>query len=141
MPTPSEHVDRINRLFDGVWNGEGPSVAEALVDPDYLIHDRALAEELRGPELYLALAEGTRDVFPDMAFTIEDTVAQGDRVALRWAMTGTHEGSMTGEEPTGREIELEAVEINRFADGLLAETWTQSDRLGLLEQVGALPEG
>jgi len=140
MPAPSEHVDRLRRLFDGVWNGEDPSVAESLVHPDYLIHDRALAEERRGPTLYRALADGTREAFPDMAFAVEDTVAQGNRVALRWTMTGTHEGSIMGEEPTGEAVELAAVEINRFEDGLLAETWTQSDMLGLLEQVGALPD-
>ena len=139
MTAPEENTDRLRRLFDGVWNDEDPAVAGELVAADYVIHDRELAEQLQGPELYRALAEGTREVFRDMSFVIEDTVAAGEKVALRWTMTGTHQGSMMGEEPTGREVELKAVEINRFADGMLAETWTQSDMLGLMEQVGAMP--
>jgi predicted ester cyclase len=91
MTTPAENVERLERLYEGVWNGANPDVAEELVAPDYVIHDRELAEELRGPDLYRTLADGTREVFPDMAFTIEDTLAAGDRVALRWIMTGTHE--------------------------------------------------
>ena len=139
MASPEENTERLRRLFDGVWNGDDPSVAGGVVAADYLIHDRELAEQLRGPELCRALAEGTREVFPDMSFTIVDTVSAGEKVALRWTMTGTHEGSMMGEEPTGRPVELKAVEINRFADGKLAETWAQSDMPGLMAQVGAIP--
>lgn len=135
MTTPNEHVERLERLFDGVWNGEDPDVANELVAPDYVIHDRDLADEMRGPELYRALATGTREVFPDATFVIEDTVAAGHQVALRWEMTGTHEGSLFGEDPTGREVRLPAIEIDRFEDGLLVETWAQSDMLGLKEQV------
>lgn len=68
-------------------------------------------------------------------------MASGEKVALRWTMTGTHDGSIMGEEPTGREVALKAVEIDRFEAGTLAETWTRSDMLGLLGQVGAMPAG
>jgi predicted ester cyclase len=70
-----------------------------------------------------------------MKFSIEDILATDDKVALRWTMTGTHEGPMFGEEPTGKEVELTAIEINRFENGRLVETWTQSDMLGLKEQI------
>lgn len=127
---------RIRRLFDGVWNDGEPGVADDLVAEDYTIHDRELAAELSGPTLYRALAEGTREVFPDAAFAIEDLLVDGDRVALRWEMTGSHEGSLFGEEPTGRAVTLPAIEIDHFDDsGLLAETWTRSDMLGLRRQV------
>ena len=136
---PTDDEERLRTLFEGVWNGADPSVADELVAPEYVIHDRDLAEELRGPDLYRALAEATRELFPDAAFTVDDTVAAGEKVALRWTMTGTHEGSVVGEEPTGRSIKLAAIEIDRFEDGQLVETWTQTDVLGLLEQVGAMP--
>lgn len=128
----------MRRLFEGVWNGDDPGVADSLVHEDYVIHDRTLADELRGADLYRALASGTRAVFPDASFAIEDTVADGDEVAVRWTMTGTHEGSLAGEEPTERRVELSAIEIDRFRDGRLVETWVQSDQLGLFEQVDAL---
>lgn len=131
----------MRQLFEGVWNGADPAVAGSLVHPDFVIHDRELAEELRGPELYRALASGTREVVPDASFAIEDVLEDGDEVALRWTMTGTHEGSIAGEEPTGRRVELSAIEIDRFEDGALVETWVRSDQLGLLEQVGAVDRG
>ncbi len=137
--TSEEHEKRLYELYEGVWNGANPDVADELVDSSYFIHDRDIAEELRGPELYKMLASTTREIFPDMSFTIDDVVAADDRVALRWTMTGSHEGSMFGIEPTGNRVTLTAIEINRFEDGKLAETWTQSDMLGLLEQLDAAP--
>lgn len=139
MTTPADNRRRIERLFEGVWNGADPDVADELVAPDYYIHDRELAEEVRGPDLYRALAAGTREVFPDAEFAIEDSFGAGGKVAVRWTMTGTHEGEMFGVEPTGREVELKAIEIDRFEDGLLVETWTQSDTFGLAAQLGAAP--
>jgi steroid delta-isomerase-like uncharacterized protein len=137
----TDTVERLERLFGDVWNAARPDTADELVHESYHIHDRGLADELSGPALYRALAEGTREAFPDAEFVVEDTLADGDRVALRWTMTGTHEGDLFGVPPTGRQVELTAIEIDRFADGRLIETWTQSDQLGLMRQVGALPEG
>ncbi len=129
----------IERLYEDVWNGKHPNTAEELVHDAYAIHDRELAEELQGPDLYNALASSTRELFSDLTFTIEDVVAADDEVALRWTMVGTHDGPLFGVEPTGEQVELTAIEINRFEDGQLLETWTQSDQLGLMEQIGALP--
>ena len=133
METPE---DTLTRLYEDVWNGANPDTADKLVHEEYLIHDRDLAAEMQGPELYKALASGTRDVFPDMTITIEDMVTAGEKIALRWTMTGTHQGTMFGVESTGRQAELTAIEINRFEDGKLIETWTQSDQLGLMHQLG-----
>jgi steroid delta-isomerase-like uncharacterized protein len=133
MRTPE---DTLTQLYEDVWNGSNPDTANELVHEEYHIHDRELAAEMQGPALYRALASGTRDIFPDMTVTIDDLIAADTKVALRWTMTGTHEGGpMFGVEPTGREVELTAIEINRFENGKLIETWTQSDQLGLLHQL------
>jgi steroid delta-isomerase-like uncharacterized protein len=137
--TPEEHTERITRLYKGVWNGTDPDIADELVAPEYYIHDREIADELRGPDLYKQLASGTREMFPDMEFTIHETVAAAENVAVRWTMTGTHDGPGFGMEPTGETVEFDAIEINRFEEGKLRETWTQSDQLGLMQQVGAIP--
>lgn len=79
----TDNESRLERLFEGVWNGADPSVATDLVHGRYRIHDRSLADDLQGPELYRALASGTREVFPDMHVTIEGTVAGADTVAVR----------------------------------------------------------
>lgn len=131
----SDHTELLDQLFEGVWNGENPAVADELVHPEYVIHDREIANEMHGPELYKTLASMTREAFPDMEFTIHETVEEDDKVALRWTMTGTHDGPMGDMEPTGTQVEMPAVEINRFEDGQLVESWTQSDMLGLRQQL------
>jgi predicted ester cyclase len=134
------HRERLERLFSDVWGGEDPSTADELVHEDYVIHGRELADEMRGPALYRALASGTRDAFPDATFALENVLVDGDRVAARWRMEGTHEGALFGVEPTGREVAMTGIEIARFADDLLRESWVESDELGLMRQVGALDD-
>ena len=140
MALPDSPETTVRDLYDGVWNAADPSVADDLVAADYTIHDREIADELAGPDLYRALAEGTRAAFPDAEFAVEDVVVGSDEVAVRWTMTGTHEGEGLGVEPTGATVTIEGIDVNRFADGLLVETWTQTDELGMLQQVGAVPE-
>lgn len=133
------HEEALKQLYRDVWNGANPDTANELVHDRYYIHDREIAEQLQGPELYKALARKTREIFPDMRFTINDIVIDDDEIALRWTMTGTHEGPMSGLDPTGKHVEMAAIEINRFENGKLIETWTQSDQIGLLEQLNAFP--
>jgi steroid delta-isomerase-like uncharacterized protein len=139
MREPTDLTDRIERLYDGVWNRANPAIAEELVDPDFHFHDRELSEDLSGPELYFELASSTREIFPDMTIAIEDSFAVDDRVAVRWTMTGTHDGELLGVDPTGREVTIPAIEINRFENGLLKEAWSQSDMLGALGQIRDSP--
>ena len=126
MSSEQEHIDLIERLYDGIWNREDPSVADDLVAAEYYIHDREIAEEMRGPELYQQLGAETEEMLPDMEVTIHDTVAAGDEVAVRWTMTGTPQGSGSEMESTGETIEVDGIEINRFEDGKLTETWLQT---------------
>lgn len=83
MTTPREHERRVERLFDGVWNGDDPDVANELVARDYVVHDRDLAEELCGPGLYRALARGTREILDRFADgLLVETRAQSDVLGL-----------------------------------------------------------
>lgn len=134
------HRERLERLYSDVWNGAAPTAADELVHADYHIHGRELAEELSGPALYRALASGTREAFPDATFAIEDALVDDDRVAARWRMEGTQEGAVFGVEPTGAHVTMTGIEIGRFVDGLLRESWIESDELGLMRQVGALDD-
>jgi predicted ester cyclase len=77
--------------------------------------------------------------FPDMRVPIEDVVAEGDKVAVRWALEATHQGAFLGILPTGKRIRMNGISILRPADGKIAEQWEQSDRMGLLQQLGVIP--
>ena len=77
--------------------------------------------------------------FPDARVTVEDQVAEGDKVVSRWTATGTHTGDLMGTAPTGRSIEIPGITISRFSGGKIAEDWYQSDDLGMMQQLGVIP--
>jgi predicted ester cyclase len=72
---------------------------------------------------------------------VEAQIAEGDMVATRWTACGTHDGDFQGVPPTGREVTLRGMTIFRIADGKLVEGWTNPDLLGVMQQIGAIPEG
>jgi steroid delta-isomerase-like uncharacterized protein len=76
---------------------------------------------------------------PDLRATIEDMVAEGDKVAVRWTVQGTHRGELLGIPPTGKHVRFSGISIYRLAVGKIAEQWEQWDRLPLLQQLGVLP--
>lgn len=77
--------------------------------------------------------------FPNSTRTIEDQIAEGDLVATRVTMSGTHRGEFQGIPPTGRQVTVTGIGIHRIADGKIAEHWPQPDLLGLMQQLGAIP--
>jgi predicted ester cyclase len=93
-----------------------------------------------GPEGVRQQFEGFPAAFADFRASILDQVADGDMVTTRKVFHGTHRGPFMGFEPTGREVEIRVIDIVRVADGRIAEHWACDDRLGLLEQLGALSE-
>ncbi|MDQ4026017.1 MAG: ester cyclase [Actinomycetota bacterium] len=115
-------------------------IAEELVDQNYVGHDVASPEPIRGPEGLKQQVKGYRDAFPDLQLTIEDQVAEGDKVATRWTATGTHRGDLFGMSPTGKQTTVGGITIDRFTGGKIVESWDNWDALGLMQQLGAIPE-
>ena len=87
----------------------------------------------------LAEARGFRTAFPDLAFTVDHAVAEGDLVAVRWTARGTNTGEGNGLPATGRRVQVSGTALFRFEDGAIAEEWTAGDTLGLMRQLGLLP--
>jgi steroid delta-isomerase-like uncharacterized protein len=79
------------------------------------------------------------DAFPDIHATIDDMVAEGDKVAVRWTWTGTHKGEMMGIPPTNKKVSGWAIQIDRFVGGKIVERWTREDTLGFAQQLGLVP--
>lgn len=80
-----------------------------------------------------------RTAFPDLEKVIEDLIADGDRVVDRSTYQGTHQGLFQGIPPTGRKVKVQGINIFRFEDGRVAETWTVVDNLGMMQQLGVIP--
>jgi steroid delta-isomerase-like uncharacterized protein len=126
------------RADEELFNRGNLDVADELFAPDFVYHDPA-GEELRGPESVKGYATMLRAAFPDLHQTIEDQVAEGDRVAYRWTARGTHEGELMGIAPTGNRVTFTGIAVARLADGKIEEIWENYDALGLMQQLGAIP--
>ena len=101
------------------------------------------AEELFVPEQAEAARQEAADFrrgFPDVVSIIEDLIAEGDRVAARWRARATHRGEYVGVPPTGKEVEFTGISVYRIEGERIAESWTEEDELGLMRQIGAVPE-
>ena len=127
------------RVAQEIFNGGNLDLADELYAPDYVLHDPSLPEDLHGPEGLKQYAAMTLGAFPDARVTVEDQVAEGDKVVSRWTATGTHTGELMGIAPTGRSIEISGITINRFSGGKIAEDWYQSEDLGMMQQLGVIP--
>jgi steroid delta-isomerase-like uncharacterized protein len=138
--SPEEHKARAYRLYDGVFTRHDVTVLDELVSEAFVDHD-APAGVQPGREGLKQTVALYLTAFPDLAFTIEDQLAEGDRVATRFTARATHRGPFMGIAPTGRPVEVEGIAVDRFADGKLVESWLQYDRLGLLQQLGVVPAG
>jgi predicted ester cyclase len=127
------------RFVAEVLDGGRLAAAGELVSPEVVVHVPAREEPLRGLDALTAYIAGFRAALPDVAFELEDLLADGDRVAVRLTVSGTHAGELLGVAPTGRRVRVPEVLILRVEDGLIVEDWVQADLLGLLAQLGAGP--
>lgn len=130
----------VRRHDNDVINRKDLSALDRDLAPDYIDHAAPpdAPQGVEGARAWLSMIHGA---FPDLKATIEDIVAEGDRIVIRKRWTGTHRGPFLEVEPTGKDVEFEGMVIWRIEGGRLAERWAQIDRLGLLQRLGVLPAG
>ena len=128
----------IRGYVEAVWNQQQVDRADEFMAPDFLDH-ASLPGQAPGLEgwkkkwaMYLA-------GIPDLRVTIEELVAEGDKVGVRRTYEGTHQGELLGVPPTGNHVRIGGISIFRLAGGKIAESWEQVDLLALMQQLGALP--
>lgn len=127
----------ILRLVDRL-NQRDVAVLDEVCTSDFVNHDPA-NPQVRTREDYKQWFTGLSTAFPDLHFSLEDIVAEGDKVAYRYTLHATQSGSWRGAAPTGKPITVTAIAITRFRDGKSAELWQNSDALGLVQQLGLIP--
>lgn len=127
----------ISRIHAEEFLGEGNlnHVDEHIVD-DYVWHRPGAIDSIHGPDEVKEFGLEIRNAFPDLEVTVKDIFAKDDKVVRRDQYTGTHDGEYMGIPPTGKEIESQAIVINRFEDGQMVESWGIGDTMGLLQQLG-----
>ena len=132
------NVKIVHSYLEQVWNGRNLDLIEAFFTADCVVHNLP-AQLPPGQEGVRENLTRTIATFPDFALAIDDTIAQGDRVAVRLTFTGTHQGGFYGMPATGNSFSISAIAIARLVDDKIAEWWQIGDTLGLLRQIGAMP--
>jgi steroid delta-isomerase-like uncharacterized protein len=130
----------VRRLIEEVWNKGNLQVTEELFAPNYIHHDPSTPEVGQGPEGERKRATLYRTAFQDFRLTIEDTIAEGETVVARWTCRGNHKGELNGIAPTGKQFAITGVSVVRFASGKMVEGYVNWDALGLMQQLGVVPE-
>jgi len=130
----------VRRLFDELWNKGNLLVADELIAPTYLHHDDSTPDLGKGPEGEKKRVNLYRTAFHDLRLNIEELLADGETVVARWSCRGVHKGELNGIAPTGKQIAITGVTICRLANGKIVEGFVNWDALGLMRQLGAVPE-
>ena len=129
----------VRRLIDEVWNQRAFDVADELFAPEAIIYESGVALPGAGPAVVKEGIGAICAAYPDIRTTIDDMIAAGDKVVLRWSSVGTRQGVMQGIAPTNRKVAANGIAIYRFAAGKVVEEWMNTDQLGILKQLGVVP--
>ena len=128
----------VRQVLEEPWKGNW-EVIDEFIAPAYVGFDPSLPESIRGPDGFKANIEMYLDAFTGAHITVDDQIAEGDKVASRWTGRGTHTGEIQGIAPTGKEITVTGLTISRLDGEKIVEEWTTWDTLGMLVQLGAVP--
>lgn len=138
-----EENKRLAARAIGIWSTGDVATADEIFAAGYVNHqhhDPDDARDLEGVDAIKRFAVEFRTAFPDFQDSIDLQVAEGDLVATRFTSRGTHQGAFMGVEPTGRRLTWTGITIDRISEGKIVETWANWDMMGMLQQLGALPE-
>jgi steroid delta-isomerase-like uncharacterized protein len=130
------------RFFDEVCNGSKPAVAHEIFAPGFVYHEPpSISPGGSGPEAMAQEAANYYQAMSDAQWVVHDVIAgENDMVTVRWTGQGTHDGSLAGIPPTGKQVSVEALTLFRIDGGKIVELWDCWDALGLLQQVGVIPK-
>ena len=133
-----QNKDLVRRFYEEVFNKKNLAVIGDFLDPRIIEHalPPGLPSGSEGSKQFIGMYLAA---FPDLHLTAEDLIAEGDKVAARFTLRGTHKGEFMGIPPTGKQVTMAGIQIVRTADGRIAENWVNFDALGMVQQLGAIP--
>jgi steroid delta-isomerase-like uncharacterized protein len=119
-----------------VWDEGNIGLVDELLAPDYVNHSPGIPDQPEGSEGVRAVVAMLRSGMPDLRVVIEDMIAEGDKVAVRYTLEGTHEGELFGIPPTGQHL---SISVERVSEGKIRELWRITDTLDMMQQLGVIP--
>lgn len=132
-----ENKDIVRRCWEECFNKGNLNVVDQLVAPSYVWHGPGM--EVHGREGVKQVINTYRTAFPDIRMTYQDQIAEGDKVASRWTVHGTHRGDLMGTPPTNKPMTLSGMVLSRLVKGQIVEEWEVFDQLGMMQQLGLIP--
>ena len=136
-----ENKDLARRYMEEVWNNGNVEFIDEVVASNYVIYDPNSPEGMSGGvEGAKRFVEIYRSSFSDMQMTVEDVIAENDKVVTRWTVRATHQGELVGIPPSGNRVEVTGISIDRIEGGKFVESWSNYDALGMMQQLSAIPE-
>ena len=132
-----ENKTLVRRYVEAIHKGNTDE-GEELIAPDFAFHVSSTPGPLNR-EAFRQLFTGFLIAFPDLAVTNEELIAEGNKVAGRWTTRGIHQGELQGVPPTGKQVTITSMDINRINGGKIAERWHEYDALGMMQQLGVIP--
>jgi predicted ester cyclase len=136
-----EYETFMHRWFEEVWNQKSEAAVDEMFAADGIGHgltDPDGNDVIRGPESFKKLQRAFLSAYPDLRVTVEDTVVEGDKIAARCRVTGSHDGHGIGVAPTNQPVEFTGMVIVKIKDGKIVEAWNEFNFMKMYEQVGAL---
>ncbi len=129
----------VRRFVDEVQSGGNIDLIDEICSPGFVNHSAppGIPADREGIKILTAMFRGA---FPDSHFTVEDMVAEGDKVVTRKTFHGTHEGEFMGIPPSGRSVSMGLIDIVRISEGRVVEHWSEGDSLGMMQQLGVIPQ-
>ena len=136
MPAQTSRSNKavVRSLYEVGLNSGDLDLIGRLVAPDFV----GVRGDV-GPAAFAGTLAELRTAFPDIRYTVEDLIEEGDRVAIRWTWTGTHQGPFRGFAASEKRVSNPGFAIFQLRDGQIARSWLETDRLGFLQQIGAVP--
>jgi len=130
----------VRRFFEEVIKGKAATIAaiDELFATNYIEHT-GTGKDTQGIKDYKQSMSEFYSAFPDVHVTLDDMVAEGDRVAVRFTLSGTHKGELMGTPPTNKKVTIREIGIIRVAGGKFVESWMRYDTLDLMQQLGLVP--
>ena len=135
----TENKAIVRRLYQEVWNKRKIAVVDELISKSHALSDPIVSGSQVGPELYKSRVAQLVRALPDLHFTIEDLICEGDKVVACWTISGTHQGEFLEISATGKKIAVEGITIHHIKNGKILDSHARWDVLGLMRQLGAIP--
>jgi steroid delta-isomerase-like uncharacterized protein len=129
----------MRRFVEEIFNRGNLNRLEEFMAPNFVEHEELPPGVPRDREGVKQLTLTLRSAFPDFKATIDDAIAEGDKLVVRQTWTGTHKGDFMGVPPSGKKVSFGVIDILQFSDGKILAHWGMIDNMGLMQQIGAIP--